>query len=123
MIKIYYWSPFFSDIATTKAVLNSVLSVKKYSNNKYNPVIIDVFGEWNKYETLIKKNNIEVIKLRLDKYFKKKIINGFFLSRYYQLKIILLAFIPLYKVLKKNSPDVIILHLVTSLPLLLNLLL
>ena len=120
MIKIYYWSPFFSDIATTKAVLNSVLSVKKYSNKKYNPVIIDVFGEWNKYETLIKKNNIEVIKLKLDKYFKKKKINGFFFSRYYQLKIILLAFIPLYKVLKNNSPDVIILHLVTSLPLLLN---
>ena len=39
----------------------------------------------------------------VDKYFKKKEINGFFLSRYYQLKIILLAFIPLYKVLKNNE--------------------
>ena len=80
MIKIYYWSPFFSDIATTKAVLNSVLSVKKYSNKKYNPVIIDVFGEWNKYETLIKKNNIEVIKLKLDNISKKKKLMVFFLA-------------------------------------------
>jgi glycosyltransferase involved in cell wall biosynthesis len=117
---IYYWCPFFSDIATTKAVLNSVLSIKKYSNKKYNPVIIDVFGEWKKYESLIEKNNIEVIKLNTDKYFKKKKINGFFLSRYYHFKIILFAFIPLYKILKKNSPDIIILHLVTSLPLILN---
>ena len=122
MIQIYYWSPFFSDIATTKAVLNSAISIKKYANKKYKPVIIDVFGEWKKYQVEIKMNNVEVIHLGLDKFFKKKNINGFFLSRYYQLKIIFLAFMPLYKVLKKNSPDIIILHLVTSLPLLLNIL-
>ena len=44
----------------------------------------------------------------------------FFSSRYYQIKIFFLAFIPLYNVLKKNRSNVFILHLVTSLPLFIN---
>ena len=46
--KIYYWAPFFSNIATTKAVINSAVSFKRFSS-KYEPVIIDVFGEWDNY--------------------------------------------------------------------------
>tara|TARA_Y100000816_G_C26090864_1_gene576456 strand:- start:120 stop:1280 length:1161 start_codon:yes stop_codon:yes gene_type:complete len=120
MKQIYYWSPFFSNIATTKAVLNSILSIKKYSKSNYNPVLINVFGEWDFYIDIIKENKIDLINLGLDKHFEKKKINGFFLSRFYQLKIFFFGFLPLLKVLKKNKPDVLILHLVTSLPLFLN---
>lgn len=118
--KIFYWSPFFSDIATIKAVLNSVISVKKFSRNNIKPYIINVFGEWDDYRETIFENEIDIINLNLHKFFKKKKINGFFLSRYYQIKIFILAFFPLLNALKKGKPDILIIHLLTSLPLFLN---
>ena len=36
-IKIYYWSPFISKVATVNAVLGSVKTLKAYSNQKYEP--------------------------------------------------------------------------------------
>ena len=118
--KIFYWSPFFSNIATIKAVLNSAISINKFSNNFSRPILINVIGEWDEFENIISENNIEVVDLKLRKYFKRKKINGFFLSRYYQIKIFFLAFIPLYNILRKNKSNIVILHLVTSLPLFLN---
>jgi len=118
--KIFYWSPFFSNIATIKAVLNSAISINKFSNNFLRPILINVIGEWDEFEKVISENNIEVVDLKLRKYFKRKKINGFFLSRYYQIKIFFLAFIPLYNILRKNKSNIFILHLVTSLPLFLN---
>ena len=47
------------------------------------PILINVIGEWDN-ENIIAENNIEVIDLKLRKYFKKK-KNGFFLSRYYHI--------------------------------------
>jgi len=70
--KIYYWSPFFSNIATIKAVLNSSISIKKFSNNIFKPALINVIGEWDDYKKIIEDNKIEVIELNLKKYFKKK---------------------------------------------------
>ena len=118
--KIFYWSPFFSDIATIKAVLNSAVSISKFSKNNLRPTLINVIGEWDEYKEIILENNIEVIDLKLNKYFKKKKIRGFFLSRYYQIKIFVLAFFPLFSIIKKYKPDIFVLHLVTSLPLFLN---
>lgn len=119
--KIYYWAPFFSNIATITSVINSVISLKKYSQEKYHPVIIDVFGEWVEHNEVIIKNNIKVEKLGLNKFFKKKKINGYILSRYYQIKIFCLAFFPLLNLIKRDKPDILVVHLVTSLPLFLSL--
>lgn len=118
--KIFYWSPFYSDIATIKAVLNSAISINKFSRDNIKPYIINVFGEWDDYRETVTKNKIALINLNLDRFFKRKKINGFFLSRYYQIKIFLLAFFPLLNVLKKEKPDILIIHLLTSLPLFLN---
>ncbi len=118
--KIYYWSPFFSNIATINAVLNSAISISKFSKNNFKPTLINVIGEWDAHKETILKNNIELIDLKLGRNFKRKKISGFFLSRYYQIKIFFLAFFPLVSILKKNKPDIFILHLVTSLPLFLN---
>ena len=118
--KIFYWSPFFSEIATIKAVLNSAISISKFSKHNIKPTLINVIGEWDNYNKIILENNIDVIDLNLKKYFKKKKISGFFFSRYYQIKIFILAFFPLIFLLRKNKPDIFILHLVTSLPLFLN---
>ena len=45
-IKIFYWCPFINKVATVKAVYNSVVSINKFSKNKYQGIIIDTFGEW-----------------------------------------------------------------------------
>ena len=118
--EIFYWAPFFSNIATIKAVLNSAISIKKFSKNDFIPVIINVFGEWDEFKEKIKKYQIEIIELNLNKYFKKKKIQGFIRSRYYQIKIFILAFFPLLNLIKSRKPDILILHLITSLPLFLN---
>ena len=54
-MNFYYWSPFISNVATVKAVINSAISIKKFSQ-KINPTIINAIGEWNEYEEMIKKN-------------------------------------------------------------------
>ncbi len=118
--KIFYWAPFFSNIATIKAVLNSAISIKKFSKKDFVPTIINVFGEWDEFKEKINKHEIEIVELNLNKYFKKKKINGFINSRYYQIKIFILAFFPLLNLIKTKKPDVFILHLITSLPLFLN---
>ena len=46
-MKLYYWSPFISNIATEKAVVNSIKSVKKFSKEKINPYLLDTIGEWD----------------------------------------------------------------------------
>ena len=46
---VCYWSPFIDNVATVKAVINSALSLNKYSNQKFESIIIDVFGEWKNY--------------------------------------------------------------------------
>ena len=53
-MKLFYWSPFLSNIATVDAVTNSINSLGKYDkNNKYKTFIIDSTGEWQ--EKLVKK--------------------------------------------------------------------
>ena len=49
MIKVFYWAPFISKIATPIAVINSAISLKKYSNETIEPTIISLFNEWSDY--------------------------------------------------------------------------
>ena len=46
---VCYWSPHISNVATVKAVINSALSVNRYSNQRFESLILDVFGEWPQY--------------------------------------------------------------------------
>ena len=46
-MKLYYWSPFISKIATEKAVINSIKSVTKFSKEKISPYLLDIIGEWD----------------------------------------------------------------------------
>ena len=58
MKKIFYWSPFLSNVATIGNVLNSAYSLSKYEKNSFNTYIIDVLGEWNeKKKRLIGKKH------------------------------------------------------------------
>ena len=80
-MKVYYWSPFITDVATTTSVINSIKSINKFSRKKINCKIINVFNEWDSLEGPLQKNNIQVINLKSFlniKYLPKK---GFLKSR------------------------------------------
>ena len=70
-MKIFYWSPFISKVATTSSVIRSAESIVKYSKkeNNVNLAIIDVVGEWEDYKQLVDPK-IEIINLN-----KKKFLN------------------------------------------------
>ena len=122
MKKIFYWSPHLSNVATIKNVINSAKSIKLFSKNSHNISIIDTIGEWQDQKKILNIYNINLIKLsnlNLNKYLP---ITGFIKSRFFSLLIILTKFIPLKKLLKKENPEYLILHLVTSLPLIILLL-
>jgi len=70
-MKIFYWSPFLSKVATTSSVIRSAESIAKYSKkeNNINLAIIDAIGEWEDYKQLVDPK-IEIINLS-----KKKFLN------------------------------------------------
>ena len=113
--KVFYWSPHLNPIGTVKSTLNSALSLKKY-NNEYDVYLINVCGEWDDYKSFFLDNSIKQIKLSFS-YFKFLPKKGFISSRLSYFLIYILSFLPLLILLKKNKPDVIFLHLITSLPL------
>ena len=119
-IKVCYWSPFIDKVATTKAVFNSVLSLNKYSRQKFEAIIINVFGEWLDYDL---KNNqyLKFYNLNVLNFLNKFSSHGFFKSRLKYLLIFILSYYPLKNFLKKIKPEYLVIHLVTSLPLFLNL--
>ncbi|MDC0461100.1 hypothetical protein OAN11_02690, partial [Candidatus Pelagibacter sp.] len=112
---IFVWSPFVSKVGTVQNVINSVNSVNRYSF--FNTNLINVYGEWDDYKATfdLKKVTIHNFKLlRFLKYWNKI---GFFKSRFSYLLIFLFSFFPLFKLIKKQNPDYLIVHLISSLPL------
>ena len=117
MKKIFYWSPYLSNVATIKNVLNSAMSMKKYSRNSLNISIIDAVGEWSKYKKEIEALKINLIKmpgLKLDKFLP---IEGFLKSRTIFFLIFFLKFFSLRKIIKNEKPEYFIIHLLSFLPL------
>jgi len=117
---IYYWSPFIDKVATIKAVYNSVYSINKFSPKIFNAKIIDTFGEWNNddYFNQNEKSFLTLTKYRFLNSFSSV---GYFKSRLKYILIFFLCFLPLRNFIKKVNPNFLIVHLVTSLPLFLNL--
>ena len=78
-MKTYYWSPFFTNIATVSAVINSAESLIKYSKDKDENEItlIDAIGEWEKYKNQI-NSKIQIIKLNKLNYIDFLPKNSFF---------------------------------------------
>ena len=117
MKKICYWSPHISNVATIKNVINSAISLKKFKKDSFSVKIFDVIGEWSTYKNFFNKYDIEIIKLsNLD--LKKFLpISGFLKSRIIYFLIFFLKINQLRKILKKDKPDYLIIHLITVVPL------
>ena len=122
MIKkeIYYWGPFIDNVATVKAIFNSAKGIKRYSK-KYSSTIINAVGEWKTYKDNNKKEKLNFRDLNFD-YYSKLPRFTFLKSRYSYLKIFFTCFFPLKRLLEKEKPDYLIIHLIVSLPLILFLL-
>ena len=118
MIKIFYWSPYIGKIATVKAVLNSAISVKKFSDYQNEVSIINCFGEWNLYKKIFLKQKIKEIVLQ--KKLKINInSNGFINSRLIYILSFFYLYFDLKKILTSKKPNILIIHLLTYIPLLL----
>ena len=116
--RIFYWSPFLVPIATPKAVVNSAKALQNYGKG-YECSIINFFGEFNKFQEDLENKDIKLIN-----FFNNKLIN--FLPKYGKLQsrlsfilIFALSFFPLKKLISNQKPDFLIIHLITSLPLIL----
>jgi len=114
-MKIYYWSPFLSKIATVSSVIRSIESIKQYSKKNIKISIIDTVGEWNQIKE--KTKNINIISLYKKSFIEKLPKGGFLNSRFTQLFIFIFCFFKLLKLLKTEKPDYLIAHLIISLPL------
>ena len=115
--KVYYWSPFLSPIATCKAVINSAFSLLKFSD-QYESSIVNFFCEFDLFKNEIKKKNINLINyynFNLSKYLPYQ---GFVKSRLSFIFFFIFGFFPLIKTLKTEKPDYLVIHLISSLPLL-----
>ena len=121
-MKIFYWSPFISKVATTFSVIRSAESIIKYSKkeNNINLSIIDAIGEWEDYKKLIDPK-IEIINLNNKKIHKYLPKGGFFKSRLSYVLIFIFSFFKLLRLIKNEKPDYLITHLLTSLPIFLTL--
>lgn len=115
MKKNYFWSPHIDpQIATLKSVSNSLNSLTRYEKKSKN-FLINVFGEWDEYNF----QNIDKIDLTSSKNLKNRKFKGFINSRFLYLSIFFSSYFSLKKILIKNKPDFLIIHLITSIPILL----
>ena len=112
---IFYWSPYLGRVATIKSVLNSMIGLSSLHNNKYNISIINCYGEWDKYISILKSNKIKIINIQ--KKIKFNIdISGFVLSRFIYLITLFLSYKKLKDLLMKKKPDYLVVHLLTFIP-------
>ena len=123
-MKIFYWSPFISKVATVLSVIKSAESILKYSKKKeeINVALIDAIGEWKNYENKINPK-IEIIKLNEINFLKYLPKGGFIKSRISYLFIFIFNFFKLRNLLNKKKPEYLIVHLMTSLPIFLSIML
>jgi len=118
---ISYWSPHISKVATIKAVYNSAISLNYFSKERFKPEILDAYGEWEKFYNKNSKDFIKFHRLTKFSFLHKLSSEGFVLSRLKYIIIFLISFFPLKKYLENKKPEYLLIHLITSLPLFLNL--
>ena len=114
MKKNYFWSPHIDpQIATLRSVSNSINSLTRYKKDSKN-FLINVFGEWDKHNFQM----VEKINLISKRDLKDRKFKGFLNSRYLYFLIFFQSYLPLKKILEKDKPNYLIIHLITSMPIL-----
>jgi len=115
---IYVWCPFTSGVGTVKNVINGSYGLIKFSKSKlFNVCIINVFGEWDNYLDELKLKKIDTHRFRSIKFIRSLRKEGFLKSRISYFLIFFSSFFSLFSTIKKKKPDFLIIHLITSLPI------
>tara|TARA_Y100000591_G_scaffold332000_1_gene367754 strand:+ start:718 stop:1848 length:1131 start_codon:yes stop_codon:yes gene_type:complete len=118
MKKNYFWSPHIDpQVATLKSVSHSLNSLAKFGKN-FEIKLINVFGEWDKYNF----NSVKKINLIMNRNLLRRKFKGFINSRFLYVLIFFYSYFPLKRLLIKDKPDYLIIHLITSIPIFLFLL-
>lgn len=118
--KVFFWSPFTSKVATVKSVINSAEAINRnFKNNHFTAYIIDAAHEWKNYKKEIENKKIELIYLNKNSILNSIKTEGFLRSRLVYWYIFFKSFFPLIKILKEKEPNFLVIHLITSLPLVL----
>lgn len=118
--KVFYWCPVISNVATINATINSINSINKFSHKNYEAKVIDTYGEWQKI-SLIKNIELKnIFPFGKFSFIENIPSEGFIFSRIKYLLIFFFSFFKLKNFLKNETPEYLIIHLITSLPLLLN---
>lgn len=68
MKKICFWTPYIGNIGTIKATISSAAIIKKHIDCEVD--LFKIYGEWEGYECILKKNSLYIIDFGL-KNFKK----------------------------------------------------
>ena len=119
MKKIFYWSPHISKVATIKNVLNSAFSLKKFNKEKINVSILDVIGEWSNHKSEFESKKINYLKISGFEISKLLPISGYLVSRIIYFFVLVTKILKLKKLIDKEKPNYLIIHLITVVPLLL----
>lgn len=115
---IFIWSPFTSKVGTTQNIINNSFSLIKYSTyNQFNIKIINAFGEWDEYINEIQTKKIKIFNFKYLRFIKNWNKVGFIKSRFIYSMIFFFSFLPLFSLIKSKKPHFLIIHLLTSLPL------
>ena len=119
-MKVYYWSPFISKVATALSVIRSAESLIKYSKQNISVSLVDAIGEWDQYRHKI-NSKIQIIKLNKKNYYNYLPRDSFIKSRLSYLFIFFLNFNKLKNLIISKEPNFLIVHLMTVLPIFLTL--
>jgi len=112
---IFVWSPFVSKVGTVQNIINSLNGINKYS--MLNTNLINVFGEWDDYKASFNLDKVSMYNFKFLRFLRYWNKIGFFKSRFSYLLIFIFSFFPLINLIKKQKPDFLIVHLISSLPL------
>ena len=118
-MKVFIWSPLISEVGTTYTILNTSAAFHKFSNSKIENFVINVAQEWTKYKNIFNLYNTKLIDLKTKLDFKKLPKNSFIKSRLTYLLIFFFSIFKLHRLLKKEQPDYLMIHILTPIPLLL----
>ena len=117
-MKILFWCPLISkDIGTVGTVLNTVKSLNKFSKKKYELSIINVAKEWDSFKNFINDNNSRLVDLNSNLNFDKLPKGSVIKSRFTYIFISIFSLINFHRLILKERPDFIFIHLISFTPL------
>ncbi len=116
-MKVFIWCPLISEVGTTYTVLNTLAAFKKFSKSKIQNSVINVAEEWTRYKKNLDSFSTNLIDLKTKLDFKKLPKNSFIKSRFTYLVIFFFSILKLHRLLKKEQPDFLIIHILTPIPL------